>query len=348
MNATLATYLAARLVDIPWLDMYAGLVRPIRYKKGEAEFVIPISIDVQDPLACTDEELNKLIPNGNYASLLYFEDGGWAPTRDPRTRRKSYVSRLRLVCWLNTPKLGGNAFAGDLAQQDVIGALEGHVLVAGPYQGLMVRVAGSPVKNGSIFAQYTYREAERQYLNYPYDYFAIDLECSFRIKPGCEDDLLKGDVSCWVPPSMSIRRHPKDFTCEELLDPTNGLTEEQLGPECLNCTGTPTVCDGVDIRDSDGNLIEHIDDGGTYIVMPTYIYYANEAAALADAVTVPTVQQRVVLQDSGREYRSTNGTDDVATIVAAKVFLLPVTETTKGINATVVGTLVGIELVDPT
>lgn len=108
----------------------------------------------------------------------------------------------------------------------------------------------------------------------------------------------------------------------------------------------PGTCSGVDILDGDGNVIAHIADGGTYTVMNEILPYADEAAALADTTTIPANNQKILLQDTGREYWQTDRVTpkNVSQLVTAKRFLLPVTEdASTGFHATLLNADVTIQ-----
>lgn len=100
-------------------------------------------------------------------------------------------------------------------------------------------------------------------------------------------------------------------------------------------------CSGVDILDSEGNVIEHVNDGDTYTITPMILPYANDAAASA-ITTVPTTSQVVHIVATGRFYPG-NGTSTVAQLVSAKTFLPSVTMD-NGLTTVVEGDTVNIQL----
>lgn len=296
MNASIAEMLKLRLQGFSYVEKLAGLVRPVTHERG-SKVTIPVASNVEDVLQCGDSTLLDMVPDERYRAIVYFEDMGLAQVKS-RTRGISWTSRLRLVCWLNTAKLGGGATTGDQVAQQFMHALSSHLYNSGPFIGVRHRITGMPTKGSSLFSQYTYPDSARQYLMHPFDAFGIDIETEFRIKPGCEPEVNPTDGSCWTPDASHRRRYPREFSCEELLDGTNGLTDAQLA--CVGAGSGP--CTGVNILDSDGNVIAHIADGGTYTLVPMFLRYATEADALADNTTVPTLQQEVLVEDTGRRY----------------------------------------------
>jgi hypothetical protein len=52
-----------------------------------------------------------------------------------------------------------------------------------------------PPKDANIFARYSYNDG-KQYLLYPYDYFAIDIETMFDVNSSCVPELQVKDEDC--------------------------------------------------------------------------------------------------------------------------------------------------------
>ncbi len=256
MNATIANLIITRLVDagIPWLDKYAGLVRPIAFLRDKKTHVWPIACNVVDPQACTDETLKELLPLEKYTSIVFVE-GDTYPTRVKNPAMGVlFEANLRLVVWINCSKVGGACGCGDQAAQDVIAAVEKQrTYSADPVLNIKHVVMGGATRGRDVFGKYTLDESRSQYLHYPFDYFALDIKTEFRVVPGCEDQLDGSDVSCWAPPSIPLRRYPDQFTCEELIG-ERGLTETQIA--CLDCVDGGD-CDplGYDLHNSEDTVL---------------------------------------------------------------------------------------------
>lgn len=348
MNAAIAELLKLRLASFTYVDKLGGLVRPITFQRAGKNITIPVSITVDDPLACPDSTLLELVPNEAYRLIVYFEDRGLTPNPS-RTRGMSYTSNIRLVCWVNTKKLGGDNSAGDRIMQEFLGSMRTGMYNEGPFAGIRHKVESIPQKGAGLFSAYSYDAAVRQYLMWPFDAFAIDIATEFRLNPNCDIPIDPTNVACWTPPTTRRKRNPSEFTCEELLDPTTGLTAEQLGPECLDCAGALPCADAtvningtevgtpasgatldLDVVDQDGNPIGSLVSGQWVVTIPeevdNILPYTDRAAALADTTTIPQTNQFVVVSDVGRTYIG-NGISNVAALVAnPQVMLLPVRE----------------------
>lgn len=237
MNARIASILKDRISQFTYVDRIAGMVRTAQMERAGQVVKLPVAIDVADDLACDASTLRDMVPDERYACIVYFEDRGFQRITS-RTRGTSFRSSIRLVCWVNTAKFGSDPMAGERIMQQFLA----EVHQPGPVNtdtlvGLRTTAETSPERGGGLFGAYTYPEISRQYLLWPFDAFAIDIAAEYRLRPGCEEEPVPGDDSCWTPPTTKRRRNPSEFTCEELQDPETGLTAEQLGPECLDCEG---------------------------------------------------------------------------------------------------------------
>lgn len=313
MNALLALLLKDRISQFAYVEKLAGMVRVITREQPGGAIKIPVASNVDDTLACGDSSLRDMVPDQGYKTIVYFEDGGERRVQT-RTRGISYESRLRLVCWVNTAKLNGDAYAADKIMQQFASELHTGVYNDGPFIGVRHTVDTVPIRGAGLFSAYTYPEGARQYLLHPFDAFALDIVTSYRIRPGCEDEVVIGDADCWTPPTNRRRRYPREFECDELLDAANGLTTDQL-INCLNCSGT---------------------------AMPQIIHKSDAAAAAADNTTIITDQQLLALDDSGRIYIGANNTP--AALVAANRFMLPASEDGDGLLVETNGETLRIQL----
>lgn len=362
MNALIALLLKDRISQFAYVDKLGGLVRSVSFERAGKTIVLPVGADVQDPLQCGDAEILDLVPDERYGVIVFFEDRGLVPIKS-RTRGLSWTSSLRLVCWVNTAKLGGDANAGDKVMQQFLQAINHGPYNVDPFIGVRHRTTGVAAKGATIFGAYTFPDSSRQYLLYPFDAFALEIATEFRVKAGCEPEVSGTDVACWTPPATMRRRHPREFSCEELTDPTNGLTAEQLD-DCLNCAGGGPCEDAnvsvnggteypvgsgdtlnIAVEDDDGNALTASFDGSTITVtMPQAILpFATRVDAIAETNVVPSTAQLVHVVASGRFYPG-NGTDHVSALVAAERFLLPVREEGQALITTVDGTEVKLQI----
>src|SRR5690606_34936485 len=91
------------------------------------------------------------------------------------------------------------------------------------------------------WANYTLDQTVRQFLMLPYEAFGTELRVTWKANPNCAETIEQGEaIGCHSSPIR--KKHPKDFSCEELQHEVTGLTEEQLGEDCLDCEGDDGDC----------------------------------------------------------------------------------------------------------
>jgi hypothetical protein len=259
MNTVIANIILDRIQNagFEWVDKTAGLVRPITFVKGKTSRTLPIAANVSDPLNCTDDVIQALLPEEKYKSVLFIE-GDQFPELVKSPIGDSYRSKLRIVVWLNCSKLGGGAGCGDFAAKAITELLQNpRKYDADPLKSIKHKVVGGLIRGKDIFGKYTLSEEKSMFLHFPFDFFSLDVETEYYAPAGCFDGLTEDQTACWTPGSDGRRLHPNQFTCEQLQDATHGLTAEQLGPNCLDCSGDGGDCDplGYDLHNSEDTVL---------------------------------------------------------------------------------------------
>jgi hypothetical protein len=200
MNAGIAELLRARIAAFTYVDKLAGLVQTVSYQRAGGVIRMPIAANVTDPLNCEEEAIRDLVPDERYRLIVYFEDRGMSLVDD--RNRSVWLSRLRLVAWVNTSKLGGNPDSTYLVLQAFVTAINaGNPYNNGPYIGVKHKVDGVPEGGVGLFSRYTYDEATRQYLFPPFSAFGIDISTIFTVNQECGPDIDTSEVACWQPSS---------------------------------------------------------------------------------------------------------------------------------------------------
>lgn len=195
MNQAIANIIKNHISGLDFIDKIAGLVSActfdivVRDKENN-----PTTVQKTFPIACCLTEkctietaYQDLMPNSDYKTVIYFEDKGvsWVKTEG---RYKHYTSNVRLVCWINVAKiLGDTCKEGDTCTlsthliTEIIRSLPEFPGHHNPFNMVFSEVTSQEVRSPSIFSTYTYDEKHSQYLMYPYDYFALDIQTSFAI-----------------------------------------------------------------------------------------------------------------------------------------------------------------------
>lgn len=186
---------------LPVADKVAGLVRAIPFNqqvngKPVVKY-LPLACSFTDPTACTEKEVTDLVPNGKNRSIIYFEDMGWsrATTQLPNGDRL-YTSKVRMIVWMNTKLIGEQCGTSEQVQQDIMDAVEPARYNSDPYQQVQHRIVAMPPVSNALFARYTYNEAERQFLTWPFSYFGLDIETKFILPAGCRVPVDPTPVPC--------------------------------------------------------------------------------------------------------------------------------------------------------
>jgi hypothetical protein len=196
MTEQILEALRANIEALPFIEKFGGLARPV-----SKSFVIdqqtgktinktfPIGCNVSGVSCWDNGRFLDLVPNDTKLSVSYFE----APNRltisdytGPKRSIANWVGVVRFVCWLNGPLLGRNdcGFSGvpilNLTEA-INGRLRGVII---PEDTVYFQVESEEAKTADIFKQYSYDE-QKQYLFYPFDYFALNISVKYSVPSGC-------------------------------------------------------------------------------------------------------------------------------------------------------------------
>lgn len=193
------TYLlAAELSTLPFVDRAAGVVRTAKRnvtgKNGTVEKRFPVYINLF-PTQCEDYEYIDLCPDEKRKGIVYFEETSNQIT-EFNNRYTEFTSTVKLVCWFNLRLIDYDLRNCSLLQVKILDALPKTLPNIDYITMIRVNVVGEEIKNSDIFSNYTFNEAERQYLLYPFDYCAFDLEIKYRVAKGCSDELELKPCDC--------------------------------------------------------------------------------------------------------------------------------------------------------
>jgi hypothetical protein len=186
--------LQPKLIELPFIDRYGGLVRIV--KKGFTNDdgiyykTFPVSCDITNTQCWENQRYKDLTPDERFKSISYFESAGNITIqKEDFLGRQSYkiTAPLDFVCWLNLPKLGIQECHNSMIElmmikffhQDHKPNIEN--LVIANYK---TTVKGISSRDEKIFSKYSYVDLSGLLL-YPFDFFKISLELSFYIDPRC-------------------------------------------------------------------------------------------------------------------------------------------------------------------
>jgi uncharacterized protein (TIGR02145 family) len=203
MNQAIANIIKDHIEGLDFVDKISGLtaVTYFEIKDKEGNMVqksFPVACCVTDD-DCKEGAYNDLMPDSKYKTVIYFEDRGVKFLRK-ESHWKYYQSDVRLVCWINVSKILGDdcntGTACTLAAHliaEIIRILPEFPQHHSPFNYVYSEIVSQDVRSNTIFSAYTYDEKHSQYLMYPYDYFALDIQTLFAI---CIDGSGVYDADC--------------------------------------------------------------------------------------------------------------------------------------------------------
>jgi hypothetical protein len=173
---------------LPFGGTIAGAVKAVTYYEETMEgqkltYVLPVAWHTN---AGTNVPEQELVPNGDKLGIVYFEENG-ARLIGNNPGGDEYEALITLVAWYNKTKVLGEGNEYVHIQSNYITlvkqALKINTGILNLYPFTRVRLSLNSVQpqDGRIFAQYTYRETDRQYLMPPFEYFALDMTARFTV-----------------------------------------------------------------------------------------------------------------------------------------------------------------------
>jgi hypothetical protein len=194
MNSKIAEILKDQVSGLSWIDKIAGLVRPVTYTdKAGTKKTMPVYYR-DNPTLCDPGDYTDLVPDSSKMSILYFEDGGM-DVANAGCMFIDITSSLKLVCWCNL-KLINPAYSSALALKlEVIRTIP--INIANTDWVTKINVSFEGEDSGDPFKSYTY-DAQKQYMMWPFDYFALNYKVRFSIPRNaeCYDDIVLNPQIC--------------------------------------------------------------------------------------------------------------------------------------------------------
>lgn len=193
-----------------YVGKYGGLVRTVKdsrpssLREGFVDAIYPVSADVDSEDCWNNNRYKDLVPDGSKKSVFYIEDidglqfVGQAPI-SPRGSALAFKGRVRLVGWLNLPKLGVTASEmSGLIGMDLLKSIDnkrGKVVSPFPTKEIKYTVERFDSKNINPFAKYTYSTNEAL-LFYPYDFVSLVIVVEAIVDKSCFEGIDIGEAVC--------------------------------------------------------------------------------------------------------------------------------------------------------
>lgn len=204
MTTDFAEALRDLIEPLSFVDKLTGLVRAVviseETEAGKKRKSFPVACNVSAADCTNTSNLKELCPDDSKKSVMYFEENGGSQLIGFEKGNFKYRAQLRLVGWLNLPKLGVTSCSWSAAAVlNIINVmpLDYFNITGKPYTRCKITGLNEVNKSAAIFSKYTYDEAVNQYLIYPLDYFALDITIEYVVPRNCIEALIPAEpINC--------------------------------------------------------------------------------------------------------------------------------------------------------
>jgi len=174
--------------ELSFADLVCGLSQNVKKtitdENGKAiQKNFPVYYDAKE----NDGSYIDLTLDDSYKSMLYFKEIATLVKED----RQSYIivnSTVRLICWWNYKAVNKDT-TNSLMSAYILSKLPASLPDMDFLNGIQIKVLNMPKNDSAIFSEYSYNEAETQFLLYPYDFFSVELGINYRFSKPCVPDI---------------------------------------------------------------------------------------------------------------------------------------------------------------
>ena len=178
MTDKIAQLILNEISTLNWVDKTAGVVKALSVNVKNEEKVYPIYLN--SALPCDTSTYTDLVPDSSKMSIIYFEDGG-SEVIESGCKYTDMEATLKLVCWVNLKRINIDYTDAEYIKLNLINNIPSHIDNTDWVTKIRVMFEGEEPKGADIFSDYTYDEAENQYLIYPFDFFALNYRVKYSI-----------------------------------------------------------------------------------------------------------------------------------------------------------------------
>lgn len=188
---------------LPYVETLAGVVQIETVKKATSKSTMEAkSYPVYCPQkgACDPQNIEALIPDKKRKSLFYFERNGDVLFTGRERGYSNFTTNIVLVGWLNPKKLGSSdcSITAPIISQILRVFDKKHFNdVGGVYSKIYIKPLSVKTKEPVIFQKYKLGDKFYHLLEYPYDYFSINLQVTFSLHDNCIDNfIVNPEIKC--------------------------------------------------------------------------------------------------------------------------------------------------------
>jgi len=174
------------LDSLSFADRTGGLVRLMNdHRKGEKSFPVEVN---QDKVLGDMQYLRGLTPDSTKKSIMYFEQNGAPNVVEDHNEWYGVEATLSLVCWFNYQEVDPDMYDPAYLEAQIVSAIPFKLGSFECLTAVTCAFAGQDHNDGSIFTKYTYNEPESQFFKYPYEYFVLNFDISYRVVRVCDEN----------------------------------------------------------------------------------------------------------------------------------------------------------------
>lgn len=184
MISEVLNILSPKLIELCWVENYAGLTRLVNKKVKNGYQTFPIICDLDKD--CWSNGIYKnLVPNDKYKSTVYWEQISSIKQEEFNKRLIRLSVDLRLVSWFNLNRLGKHCSFSCEAYEDLLRVLLGRHNGDGKNIGINIsnlNLDDQDTTVNKVFGRYSY---DRNIFIHPYEAMSVTMSLSFVISKSC-------------------------------------------------------------------------------------------------------------------------------------------------------------------
>jgi hypothetical protein len=301
MIIDIGNIIISKLTDLPFVDKYAGVVKPVTYSNEGAEGklikkTVPISCNITSQEGAAGRYMD-LCPDSSKKSVLYLEDK-YVRFVKRDGDKYTFQASFDLVCWLNLPKLGlEQCSVSAKAILSIITAFRNIPSNEGIFHQLLITPLGQDSKARNPFAKWSYDEEVTQFLLYPYDHFLVPIQVDFVVNRKCVEEFQINDpIGCEPLHSSGCEETPVPspyITCTtlsqcqsiiDILERLDALESEDPGSsfDCSELAGCQII---TDINDRISTIEEQLEESGS-VMFQTAVQWAADNTVYSERILV--------------------------------------------------------------
>jgi len=182
--------LRPKIIALPWIYRYGGIVKAVTVRRDGVDMVFPVSDDITNQECYELGRYEDLAPNEAVKSVSYLEQIGGSRVTWGGSKGENLVAveSFRFVCWLNLPKLGvSDKLGATRYAAATCRELHGETRATVDGGNVVVKINQSvilPNESRSAFSRYSYAQRDWAFF-WPFDFYAIEFTATVELNAAC-------------------------------------------------------------------------------------------------------------------------------------------------------------------